>query len=228
MLDAHAARRVPGPVCNMLHNAAFSFEHSRHHAHAGRVSQACLHSAGFQGDGSLHLDLGTKTQDMGAEAVMQTAAGHAHLVAVNLTGSEEAGEALEVGCWPPMAPRQHMEAKPLTQCPVLLPAAGEMRPCAAPLAHALPVRCLQKELSASSASAGQGSEDKSIADDEQSSQPSPSGSAEPHAGQRPGRASSPSPSRDTTAECSQDGADEAEIVEEEASADMQVMPDGSS
>ena len=79
-----------------------------------------------------------------------------------------------------------------------------------------------------SASAGPESEAESIADDEQSSQPSPSHSAEPHAGHNPGWAGSPSPSRDTTAECSQDGSDGAQSTEEEASADMQVMPDGSS
>ena len=74
---------------------------------------------------------------------------------------------------------------------------------------------------------GSDSEAESVADEEQSSQPSPSGSAEPNAGQHAGTASSPSPSRDTTAECSQDGADGAQSGEEEAAADIQVMPGGS-
>ena len=124
----------------------------------------------------------------------------------------------------------HKEAVAFIQCPVLLPAASKLRPCGASLAHALPVRCLQKQPSVSfekSASAGPESEAKSMADDEQSSQPCPSESAEPHSGQHPGRAGSPSLSRDTTAECSQDG-NGAQSAEEEASAEIQVMPDGSS
>ena len=123
----------------------------------------------------------------------------------------------------------HKGAMSSIECPVLLPAASEMRPCAALLAHALPVGCPQEQPSASvdkSASASPDSEAESIAEEEQSSQPSPNGSAEPDAGQRPGTTGSPSPSRDTTAECSQDGADWAK--EEGAAAEIQVMPDGSS
>ena len=67
-----------------------------------------------------------------------------------------------------------------------------------------------------------------MADGEQSSQPSPSGSAEREAGRRTGTAGSPFPSGDTTAECSQYGTDGAHSAEEEVAADIQVMPGGSS
>ena len=124
----------------------------------------------------------------------------------------------------------HREATSFIECPVLLSASSDMRPCAAPLAHALPVRCLQKQPSVSgeeSASAGPDSEAESMADEEWSSQPCPSGSAEPDPGQRSGSAGSPSPSRDTTAECSQDRTDVVQSAEEEAVAEMQVIPDDS-